>query len=118
MTQWDAFWQVYKNRGNRAGASMCHFHSQLIVLPVVSHNIQAELRGAQEFYDKHDKQCILCGVVKHETQKNRIRLIDENEHFITIALYAASFLYETWLVPKHHSSNFETISEIEVKAYY
>lgn len=81
---------------------------------MVSHNIQAELRGAQEFYNKHDKQCILCGVVKHETQINRIRLIDENEHFITVSPYAPMFPYETWLVPKHHSSNFETVGEVEV----
>lgn len=108
---WD--WQVFKNRGNRAGASMTHSHSQLIALPVVTHNKISELRGAQEYYDKH-KQCLLCDVVQHDTQSNRSRLIDENEHFVTIAPYAPMFPYETLLVPKRHSSDYESIGEDEV----
>jgi UDPglucose--hexose-1-phosphate uridylyltransferase len=109
------FFQAYKNRGSRAGASMTHSHSQLIALPVIAHNIQTELQGAQMFYDKH-KECILCGIVKHETQSERIRLIDENEHFITVSPYAPMYPYETWLMPKRHSSNYETITEDEIQA--
>jgi UDPglucose--hexose-1-phosphate uridylyltransferase len=109
------FCQVFKNRGNRAGASMTHSHSQLIALPVVTHNKISELRGAQEYYDKH-KQCLLCDVVQHDTQSNRSRLIDEDEHFVTIAPYAPMFPYETLLVPKRHSSNYESIGEDEIQA--
>lgn len=95
---------------------MTHSHSQLIALPVITHNIQTELQGAQAFYDKNE-ECILCGIVKHETQSERIRLIDENEHFVTVSPYAPMYPYETWLVPKRHSSNYETISEDEVTTH-
>lgn len=108
--------QVYKNRGSRAGASMTHSHSQLIALPVITHNVKTELQGAKEFFDKHN-ECIVCGVVKYETQSARVRLIDENEHFLTVSPYAPMFPYETWLVPKRHSSNYETISEDEVRKH-
>nr|PNR59242.1 hypothetical protein PHYPA_002033 [Physcomitrium patens] len=104
---------VFKNRGDRAGASMTHSHSQLIALPVRTHNIQAELHGSQEYYDKH-KRCLLCDVAQYETQANCIRLIDENEHFVTVSPYAPMFPFETWLWPKRHSSNYETIGEDEV----
>lgn len=85
----------------------------MIALPVITHNKENELRSAQEYYDKH-KRCILCDVVEHDTQIVRSRLIDENDHFITIAPYAPAYSYQTWLVPKRHSSNFEAIGEDEV----
>ncbi|KAG0625503.1 hypothetical protein M758_2G060400 [Ceratodon purpureus] len=109
------FCQVFKNRGNRAGASMTHSHSQLIALPVITHNKLTELDSAQEYYNEH-KRCMMCDVVEHDTQSVRSRLIDENEFFITIAPFAPSFPYETWLVPKFHSSNFESIGEDEIQA--
>jgi UDPglucose--hexose-1-phosphate uridylyltransferase len=45
---------------------------------------------------------------------NSARLIDENTHFISIAPYAPMYSYETWLLPKRHSSNFETTDDEEV----
>lgn len=106
---------MFKNRGNRAGASMTHSHSQLIALPVIAHNRMCELDGSQDYYNKH-KRCILCDVVKHDTQLQRSRLIDENEHFVTIAPYAPMYPYEIWLLPKRHASNYETINEDEIQA--
>jgi UDPglucose--hexose-1-phosphate uridylyltransferase len=106
--------QVFKNRGNRAGASMTHSHSQVLALPIVTHNIEDELRGAKEYYDTHGR-CIFCDVVAHESAI-KTRLIDENEHFVTVAPYAPRFPYETWLVPKRHSSNYETVGDDEVSS--
>jgi len=92
---------------------MTHSHSQLIALPVITHNKTSELHGAQEYYNKY-QHCLLCDVVQHDTQTQRSRLIDEDEHFVIIAPYAPMFPYETWLVPKRHSSNYESIGEDEV----
>ncbi|KAH9552781.1 hypothetical protein CY35_09G084200 [Sphagnum magellanicum] len=106
--------QVFKNRGNRAGASMTHSHSQVLALPIATHNIEDELRGAKEYYDTHGR-CIFCDVVAHESAI-KTRLIDENEHFVTAAPYAPRFPYETWLVPKRHSSNYETVGDDELQS--
>jgi galactose-1-phosphate uridylyltransferase len=108
--------QIFKNRGNRAGASMTHSHSQIMALPIIVHNIEDELRGAEDYYSKHSR-CIFCDVVSHETSTNTARLIDQNEHFVTLAPYAPRFPYETWLIPKQHSSNFESILEDEVSMF-
>lgn len=93
---------------------MTHSHSQMIALPVLTHNKVSELKGAQDYHDKY-KHCLLCDVVQHDTQSNRSRLIEEDEHFVIIAPYAPMFPFETWLVPKHHSSNYESIGEDEVR---
>ena len=84
-----------------------------MALPVITRNKNDELQGAQEYYDTN-KRCIFCDVVHHETKVNTARLIDENEHFISIAPYAPMYSYETWLLPKRHSSNFETTGDEEV----
>jgi UDPglucose--hexose-1-phosphate uridylyltransferase len=92
---------------------MTHSHSQIMALPVITRNKNDELQGAQEYYDTN-KKCIFCDVVHHETKVNSARLIDENKHFISIAPYAPMYSYETWLLPKRHSSNFETTDDEEV----
>lgn len=95
---------------------MTHSHSQIMALPIIAHNIEDELRGAKDYYDKHSR-CIFCDVVLHETNTNTARLIDQNERFVTLAPYAPRFPYETWLIPKRHSSNFESILEDEVSKF-
>jgi UDPglucose--hexose-1-phosphate uridylyltransferase len=85
----------------------------MIVLPVITNNKIIELQSTQEYYDKQER-CMMCDIVEHDTQVVRSRLIDEDEHFITIAPYAPAYPYETLLVPKRHSSNFESIDEDEV----
>ena len=92
---------------------MTHSHSQIMALPVITRNKNDELQGAQEYYDTN-KRCIFCDVVNHETKVTSARLIDENKHFISIAPYAPMYSYETWLLPKRHSSNFETTGDEEV----
>jgi UDPglucose--hexose-1-phosphate uridylyltransferase len=106
---------VFKNRGDRAGASMTHSHSQILALPVITHNTEDELRGAKEYYDTHGEHCIFCDIVAHETV-SKIRIIDENEQFITLSPYAPRFPYEVWLIPKRHSSNYESVDEDEVSS--
>ena len=105
--------QIFKNKGRRAGASMTHSHSQIVALPIIVYNMEEELRGAKAYYGEHNR-CIFCDVVSHVTTTNLARLIDQNEHFVTLAPYAPRFPYETWLLPKQHASNYETICEDEV----
>jgi galactose-1-phosphate uridylyltransferase len=93
---------------------MTHSHSQILALPIATHNTEDELRGAKEYYDTRGR-CIFCDVVAHECAI-KSRLIDENEHFVTVAPYAPRFPYETWLVPKRHCSNYETVGDDEVSS--
>ncbi|KAH8956585.1 hypothetical protein BDL97_07G047900 [Sphagnum fallax] len=109
------FCQVFKNRGNRAGASMTHSHSQILALPIITHNSEDELHGAKEYYDTNGERCIFCDIVAHETV-SKIRIVDENEQFITLTPYAPRFPYEVWLIPKRHSSNYESVDKDELQS--
>jgi len=103
---------VFKNKGLLAGASMNHAHSQVIATPVVPKRVKEELTGAREYHE-HTGRCIFCQVVKQELSSKE-RIVWENEAFLSIAAFAARFPYETWILPKEHRSNFESLTEREV----
>lgn len=96
---------IFKNHGEAAGASLEHPHSQLIALPIVPKRVREEVDASKHYF--HEKErCIFCDIIRQE-QDTGIRVINENQHFITLAPYAPRFPFETWLLPKQHSSSFE-----------
>ncbi len=96
---------VFKNHGSAAGASLEHPHSQLIALPIVPLVVQTEMDGASTYYNYKDR-CVFCDII-HQEQTMQSRLVSENDDFIVICPYAPRFPFETWILPKQHSSVFE-----------
>jgi UDPglucose--hexose-1-phosphate uridylyltransferase len=104
---------VFKNHGLGAGATLEHSHSQIIALPVVPKRVREELDGAKRYFDYRER-CIYCDIVREETEGSS-RIILETDHYLAVAPYAARFPFETWIVPKKHSSHFESMEIPEVK---
>jgi UDPglucose--hexose-1-phosphate uridylyltransferase len=96
---------LFKNHGEAAGASLEHSHSQLIALPVIPKRAQEEIDGARRYHDFRER-CVYCDIVRQEIDETT-RLILETDHIIAVSPYAARFPFETWIVPKKHSSHFE-----------
>ncbi len=95
---------IFKNEGDVAGASLEHTHSQLIALPIVPKLVQEEINNARQYYD-YKKRCIFCDIIRQETA-DRIRVISENENYISLAPFASRSPFETWILPKNHESSF------------
>ncbi len=93
---------VFKNEGEAAGASLEHSHSQLIALPVIPREVKAELDGARHYYD-YKERCIFCDMIRQEIE-SKIRVISEEDNFIAISPFAPRAPFETWILPKKHSS--------------
>jgi UDPglucose--hexose-1-phosphate uridylyltransferase len=97
--------QVFKNRGDAAGASLEHSHTQLIATPIIPRRVDEELRGcASHFLAK--ERCIYCDIVDQESDYQK-RIVCENEHFLVFEPFASRFPFETWVLPKHHAQYFE-----------
>ena len=58
----DGYVLVFKNFGPAAGASIAHTHSQIIAMPVIPDNVQAEVENSRNFYNKQQR-CIFCTLV-------------------------------------------------------
>jgi len=96
---------IFKNHGEAAGATLEHPHSQLIALPIVPKQVREEVDSCWHYY--HEKErCIFCDIIRQE-QDTGVRVIVENEHFITLAPYAPRFPFEMWILPRVHGSSFE-----------
>jgi UDPglucose--hexose-1-phosphate uridylyltransferase len=98
---------LFKNVGDAGGASLEHTHSQLIVTPIVPISVWEEMTGALEFFNYRGR-CIYCDMVQQELSTKK-RVVLDTTHFTAFCPYASRFPFETWIVPKHHSSHFENI---------
>lgn len=98
---------IFKNVGALAGASLEHSHSQLIVTPVVPITVQDEINGGREFYNYRGR-CIYCDMIQQEAATGS-RIVLETTNFVVFCPFASRFPFETWIVPRQHSSHYENI---------
>jgi len=96
---------LFKNHGEAAGASLEHTHSQLIALPVVPIQVQEEIDGGRRYYSFKER-CVFCDIVRQDSTGARLILV--TDEVLVLAPYAPRFPFETWILPRAHSSHFET----------
>ena len=113
---------VFKNFGPAAGASIPHTHSQIIAMPVVPANVEAEVHNSAEYYHKHHR-CIFCALIDealtfeatiYDRASGEIRrkidvgqyVIERTQHFIAIKPFASRFEWEVHILPLVHSAEF------------
>ena len=103
---------LYKNHGDRAGATFEHIHSQLITLPAVPELANGELSGAKRHYESTGR-CIYCEMIERELRQ-RERVVLNSTHFVAFCPFAPRFAYEIWILPKHHAAAFEQSSDEDI----
>jgi len=97
---------VFKNVGPAAGASLEHAHSQVVATPMIPPELQRELTAAERLYKAHG-QCFFCRVIADELT-HATRLVAQSDRFVAICPYASRMPYELWVLPREHSSKFES----------
>jgi UDPglucose--hexose-1-phosphate uridylyltransferase len=100
--------QLTRNVGKVAGAAYNHPHAQILAVPVANRWIEEEASAADEYFKQH-RCCLFCDVITAEI-KARERIITQNEHFVALAPYASKTPFETWILPRQHSSGFTSIA--------
>jgi UDPglucose--hexose-1-phosphate uridylyltransferase len=96
---------VFKNYGAVAGASLEHSHSQLIALPIIPKR-PLELFGGAKTYFSYKDRCPFCDIIRQELN-DKVRLIEETKHFISITPFASRSPFEVSIIPKKHNAHFE-----------
>jgi UDPglucose--hexose-1-phosphate uridylyltransferase len=97
---------IYKNQGAEAGATLAHSHSQITALPMVPKEPREEIEAARKFFASTGR-CVYCDIVRRESEIGE-RIVMENDRFIAYCPFASRVACETWIVPKRHSSCFES----------
>ncbi len=106
---------LFKNKGVAAGASLSHPHSQLIATPVIPKRVVEELDGAQRYFE-YKERCIFCDII-HQELHDEVRIVNQNDAFVSLQPFAPRFPFETWVLPRSHESHFERISDEELKPF-
>jgi UDPglucose--hexose-1-phosphate uridylyltransferase len=104
---------IFKNVGAAAGASLEHTHSQLIVTPIVPINVWEEMTGSLEFHNYRGR-CVYCDMIQQELAQER-RIVVDAPGFVAFCPFASRFPFETWILPKRHSSHYENIQKNAVE---
>ncbi len=95
---------IFKNFGKAAGASLEHSHSQLVALPVLPRMVKSELDGSLSYF-KYKDRCVFCDIIRQEIQQD-VRLVCENDFFVTITPFAPRTPFEMWIMPRKHNSSY------------
>lgn len=100
---------IFRNHGARAGTSLIHPHSQLIVTGFVPNHIRHREEEAQRYYD-HYGRCVFCDILEFE-QSAALRIVYENSSFVAFVPFAADVPFEVWILPKAHEADFGSITD-------
>lgn len=100
---------VFKNAGDRAGASLSHSHTQLLAAPVVPEEIAEETAVAAE-YSEEEGRCLLCDLIQQEIDDGA-RVIETTEHVAVVCPYASIWPYQVRIVPRTEMACFEEVSD-------
>ncbi|MFW6137912.1 MAG: DUF4931 domain-containing protein [Spirochaetota bacterium] len=103
---------LFRNHGNRAGASLHHPHSQLIACAVVPGFVRARETESEHYYEENGS-CIVCDMLKAETRSHQ-RVLLLNNSFCAIVPFAAEVPFEIWIIPRRHQADFASITEEEI----
>src|SRR5262249_13519081 len=107
--------QLFKNHGSDAGASVEHAHSQMIATPMLPVTVRDELEFARNFH-LATGECVYCELL-HREKADGSRAILETDDFSVFAAFAGRQPFETWIVPKDHRSEFESIDDAAADSF-
>ncbi len=102
---------IFRNHGARAGTSLIHPHSQLIVTSFVPHHIRWREEEAQRYFDEWGR-CVFCDTLDFERRDQR-RVVLDNKTFLAFVPFAAEVPFEICIMPKKHQADFGDITDEE-----
>ena len=106
---------VFRNYGQRAGASLGHPHSQLIALAITPKIVKDKLNAALAYY-RDKERCVFCDIISQELHTGE-RVVAESEHFVALCPFAARFPYEVVIFAKQHCHDFCLMDDTLLAAF-
>jgi UDPglucose--hexose-1-phosphate uridylyltransferase len=103
--------QIFENRGAMMGASNPHPHCQIWATEHVPDEPLRELAAQQQYMEEHHR-CLLCDYVATEIAQAE-RVVAENDHFVAVVPYWATWPFETLVLPRRHLGSFTDFTAAE-----
>lgn len=84
-------------------------HSQLIASTILPPALKDELDAARHHYEEKER-CLYCDVLDQELI-DKVRIVREDEHFVSMCPYASRTPFESLILPRRHYHDFSAIDE-------
>ncbi len=101
---------IFKNCGPSSSSRLQHPHSTSFASPSVPERIRRELEFTRRHYQLKER-CLFCDIVSEELRRKNHHsgIVKSYDSFITISPFFASHPFETWILPRNHSSDYRTM---------
>jgi UDPglucose--hexose-1-phosphate uridylyltransferase len=106
--------QIFENRGAMMGASNPHPHCQIWATQNEPNEIVKE-SARQRDYSAARQSCLLCDYLALELEK-RERIVCENDGFVALVPFWATWPFETMLLPRRHMVALDEFDETDSRA--
>lgn len=103
--------QIFENKGEIMGCSNPHPHGQIWAQSTIPVEISKELNNQEEYFDKNSKS--LLGEYLALELKEKIRIVYENDNFVALVPFWATWPYETMIISKSHIPNISSLNDTE-----
>ena len=103
--------QIFENKGDTMGCSNPHPHGQIWASDFIPNEPAKEDRQ-QRAHKQAKGSPLLLDYLKVESQQKE-RIVVENEHWVVLVPYWATWPYETLLMPRRHVQHLSQLTEAE-----
>lgn len=107
--------QIFENKGSVMGCSNPHPHGQIWAQSSLPTQIEKTQKSLQAYFEKNNKS-LLEDYVNQEVQLKE-RIVIENEHFVVLVPFWATWPFETMIVSKRHFGNLIGLTAKESLAF-
>jgi len=107
--------QIFENKGEIMGCSNPHPHGQIWSSSSVPLELSKETTQQKKYFDKHHKS-LLSAYLELELKKKE-RIVLENEAFVALVPFWATWPYEIMIVSKRHIQTITQLNEAEKKLF-
>jgi UDPglucose--hexose-1-phosphate uridylyltransferase len=107
--------QIFENKGELMGCSNPHPHGQIWSSSSVPLELSKETTQQKKYFDRHHKS-LLSAYLEMELKKKE-RIVLENEAFVALVPFWATWPYETMIISKRHIQNITQVKICEKKLF-
>jgi len=107
--------QIFENKGSVMGCSNPHPHGQIWAQSSLPTQVEKTQKNLLSYYTKNNSS-LLKDYVEEEL-KLQERIVIENDHFVVLVPFWATWPYETMIVSKRHFGNIIAMTNEETKAF-
>jgi UDPglucose--hexose-1-phosphate uridylyltransferase len=103
--------QIFENRGAMMGASNPHPHGQIWATQTIPNEPRKEQEALEDYRREHGG-CLLCDYCALEAASGE-RIVCQNEFFLAVVPFWATWPFETLLLSKRHLADIEALDAAE-----